>query len=341
MDHHPTEKPLYTLGIDLAKASLVACLLDPAGKEIKPPTEFDNAPAGLRKLLAWMTDAQATRVVFESTGVYGKKLILALDGSVASLHQLNPKVISRRAATSIQTKTDQADARAIAKVGFDLALTEPKTLQNAAIRFDPAIEDLALWLSEFHRVTLNAAALANQIKTAECNPTPAAKRLCKDLHREFKRVRERKAEVAKIMDEAARKADAQSMDLLTSIPGIGDATAATLVCRIINIKRFASPDALKGYLGMYPRRRQSGKYEAPSRMATHGCALVRHMLWNCAKVATRFNPACMETYERLKKNGKHAASCYGAVARKLLHIVYGVLANQKPFSHQLSSPQPA
>ncbi|MCC6428810.1 MAG: hypothetical protein IT435_18555 [Phycisphaerales bacterium] len=69
------------------------------------------------------------------------------------------------------------------------------------------------------------------------------------------------------------------------------------------------------------------------RSATHGCKLVCHMLWNCAKVAARFNPDCKSLFDRLKAKGKHAAACYGDVARKLLHLVFGVLKHQQPYKN--------
>jgi transposase len=277
-------------------------------------------------------------VVFESTGVYGKRIIHALDAVVASLHQLNPRIIRRRAASSIQTKTDHADARGIAKVGHDLALTDPTVLEHARVRFDPAFEDLSLWLTEFHRLSMNAATLKAQIKSIEHHTAPDAKVLLKRLNRELLQAERRKEQVSALMDKAAQKADAPTVELLASIPGIGRLTASTLLARIVSIGRFGSPDALKGYLGLYPRRIQSGKYEAPARMATHGCKLVRHMLWNCAKVAARFNPQCKALFERLRAKGKHAAACYGAVARKLVHIVFGVLKRQQPFESVVINP---
>ena len=35
--------------------------------------------------------------------------------------------------------------------------------------------------------------------------------------------------------------------------------------------------------------------------------------------------------EKIKKNGKHKMAIIGAVMRKLIHLAYGVLKNQKPF----------
>jgi len=85
---------------------------------------------------------------------------------------------------------------------------------------------------------------------------------------------------------------------------------------------------------MYPRRRQSGKREARSHMATHGNKLMRHMLWNAAKSAARHNPVCKELFDRLVAKGKTEPAAYGAVARKLVQSIYGVLKNKTMFQIQ-------
>lgn len=324
----------FTLGLDLAKDSLVACLLDADGREVKPLADFDTSAAGLRRLIRWLVDPGATRVVFESTGVYGKRVISALDGAAVSLHQLNPRIVKHRTASAVQTKTDQADARAIARAGHDLALTDPRVLEHARVRFDPAVENLALWLGEHHRLTMHIASLRVQIQSLGYHTAPATKALLARRRRELKETRRRKAEAAALMDQAALAADPERLALLRTIPGIGHVAAAAVLCKVGDGRRFESADALKGYLGLYPRRVQSGKHEARARMATHGPALIRHVLWNCAKVAARFNPDCKSLFDRLRAKGKHAASCYGAVARKLVQIVYGVLKNQRPFTPQ-------
>lgn len=331
MTESTVPQPSFTLGVDLGKDALVACLLDGRGGEVKPPTEFKTTPAGLRKLVKWMVEPARTRVVFESTGVYGKRLIIALDHIVASLHQLNPKIVKRRAATSIQTKTDHADARAIARVGHDLALTQPEVLLHATVRFDPLMEDLALWLAEFQRVSSTVSTLKVQIQTVECNPAPAAKAILARMRRELAQAERRKEEVCELMEAATVRADAAREKLLRSIPGIGPVGAAALLCKVGDVRRFESADALKGYLGIYPRRIQSGKHEARSRMATHGSDAVRSALWNCAKSASKCNGRCVALYERLSAAGKHAASCYGAVCRLLVQLVYGVLKSHQPF----------
>ena len=111
------------------------------------------------------------------------------------------------------------------------------------------------------------------------------------------------------------------------------ATATTLAV-VRDIGRFDSADALKAYLGIYPRRNQSGKRERPLHMAHHGNALMRHVLWNAARAAVRVkhpgNPF-RELHDRLRKKGRTYGYAIGAVCRKLVQVIYGVLKSQTPF----------
>jgi transposase len=47
-------------------------------------------------------------------------------------------------------------------------------------------------------------------------------------------------------------------DLLDSIPGIGQTTAALLLAEIVNIKQYKSARQVAAYAGLVPRERRSG-----------------------------------------------------------------------------------
>ena len=94
-------------------------------------------------------------------------------------------------------------------------------------------------------------------------------------------------------------------------------------------------------MGVYPRRNQTGKTERKSRMATNGNKLAKHMLWNAAKAAARVKHAgnpFRALYDRLKAKGKSAAAAFGAVCRKLVQVIYGVLKSQTPFQFPAQVP---
>jgi transposase len=125
---------------------------------------------------------------------------------------------------------------------------------------------------------------------------------------------------------------------LTSIPGIGDATAAILVAKIIDIDRFASPEHLVGYFGIFPEEHSSGvdKKGRPLPpgtmvMSPRGNDLVRAYLWMATLSGLRSNPALRALYRRLKAKGKRGDVAVGHCMRKLLHLVFAVWKTGKPF----------
>jgi transposase len=125
---------------------------------------------------------------------------------------------------------------------------------------------------------------------------------------------------------------------LTSIPGIGDTSAAVLVAKIIDIDRFATPDDLVGFFGIFPEEHSSGvdKKGRPLPpgtlvMSPRGNDLVRGTLWMAAMAGLRGNPALRALYRRLRAKGKRGDVALGHCMRKLLHLVYAVWKTGKSF----------
>jgi transposase len=128
---------------------------------------------------------------------------------------------------------------------------------------------------------------------------------------------------------------------LITIPGIGEASAAVLVAKIVDIDRFETADNLVGYFGVFPEENSSGvdKHGNPLppgtlRMSPKGNDLVRHYLWNAARVGIRFNPALRALYRRLKTKGKRGDVAIGHCMRKLLHLVFAVWKTNRPFNER-------
>lgn len=131
-----------------------------------------------------------------------------------------------------------------------------------------------------------------------------------------------------------------------SIPGIGLLTAAVLVAKIVSLDRFATPEKLVGYFGVFPQEQQSGVDPegnplpgTKQRMSPKGCDLVRRYLWNAANTAIQHNPAVRDLYARLRANGTRGDVALGHCMRKLLHQVFGVWATDHPFDEQRSQPR--
>jgi transposase len=125
---------------------------------------------------------------------------------------------------------------------------------------------------------------------------------------------------------------------LSSIPGIGAATAAILTAKMVSSERFATPGHVVAYFGILPEEDSSGidkdGHARPGRhthMSRKGNDLVRKYLWNAAKTAIRCNPAVRALYQRLRARGTRGDVALGHCMRKLLHLAFAVWKTGKPF----------
>ncbi|HKB35505.1 MAG TPA: transposase, partial [Gemmataceae bacterium] len=123
-----------------------------------------------------------------------------------------------------------------------------------------------------------------------------------------------------------------------TITGIGPATAAILVAKIVDLDRFATPESVVNYFGIFPEEDSSGvdKQGRPRppgtmRMSRKGNDLARAYLWNAARAAIGHNPAVRALYRRLRAKGTRSDVAKGQCMRKLLHLVFAVWKTNRPF----------
>lgn len=129
--------------------------------------------------------------------------------------------------------------------------------------------------------------------------------------------------------------------LLTTIKGIGPATAAAIVAKVVSIDRFATPAQLVSYFGIFPEEHTSG-YDRQGtpippgsmHMSRQGNDLVRRCLWMAAQTAALHNPAVRTLYARQKARGKRGDVAMGHCMRKLLHLVFAIWKTGRAFDPQ-------
>jgi transposase len=319
---------MHFFGIDVSSDHLDTVLIDADGTALRPPRRYPNTTRGILRLLADLPQPDSTVVLFECTGVYGKRLEALLPGRVAMLCPANPKVIKNAALSMTATKTDTVDARAIAEAARCLYQSKREVLDRYNLD-EPPNADLECWLTEYDRLRKAMVRLKQQREALRHHPAAVAKTLRRRYTRDLERLQRQQDQARR---EIARLADSEMVRLIASINGIGTLTAAAVARRIRSIDRFESADKLKAYLGRYPVHKASGKRAGRARMAKHGDRLVRNLLFNCAKSAARWNPACKALYDRLIEKGHNAVYAWNAVMRKLVQIIYGVLKSGTPWN---------
>jgi len=119
---------------------------------------------------------------------------------------------------------------------------------------------------------------------------------------------------------------------ITSIPGIGAVLGASILAEIGDISRFSNPKKLTAYAGLDSTVHQSGQFTGTrSRISKRGSTYLRRAIWSAAALARKHNPVLSDYYQKKIQEGKHPQAALGACARKLTHLIYYILKEQKPF----------
>lgn len=150
--------------------------------------------------------------------------------------------------------------------------------------------------------------------------------------------------VGMVSDVDFPKTVRESIALLEAMPGIGFMTAATILAEIGDFSRFHSPKALVAFFGIDPSVNQSGKFNGDrNKISKRGTRLGRRVLFTAALGSIRttskgdpINPILRDYYQNKCLNKKKKVALV-AVMHKLLHYIFAVLRDQKPF--EFRSPE--
>lgn len=126
--------------------------------------------------------------------------------------------------------------------------------------------------------------------------------------------------------------------LITTVPGIGVITGATILGEIGDINRFSNPAKLVAYSGIDASVSQSGESSSTNnKMSKRGSPYLRKALFQAALVASNCDPVFKAFYQKKRAEGKHHLTAIGAVARKLCYIIHAILKSNCTYEVKLQS----
>ena len=121
------------------------------------------------------------------------------------------------------------------------------------------------------------------------------------------------------------------VQLLVTIPGVGDLLGLTIASEIGDVSRFASARKLVGYSGLTPRVYQSGEKSRTGKLSKTGSTMLRWAAIEAAQQAWRPNNPWHQLYRDVKERcGGKGNPAKAAVARKVLIAAWHVLALEQP-----------
>ena len=314
------------VGIDIAKKKFdVAVLL---GERVKSGT-FHNTADGFAVFGRWLTKLGVGNVhaCMEATGTYGEELALYLHRTGHVVSVVNPAKIKGFAQSELsRTKTDKTDAALIAR--FCRAMS-PEPWQPP----EPEVKQLQALVRRLDELQGMLNQERNRFDTADDIVKHSIADVIAVLEERIEQVRRL------IRDHIDGNPDLRNKrDLLESIPGIGPTTSAMALAEFGDVTRFRDARRMASFCGLTPRHRQSGSsVRGKSMLSKTGSARIRKALFMPALAAIRYNPVIAAFRARLLANGKPRMVIVGAIMRKLVHIIYGVLKSGKPFDPAIAA----
>jgi transposase len=315
-----------TLGIDISKLKFNLCLIQKSGK-LKHKV-FPNTTTSFEQLREWLSKQGVERVhaCLEATGTYGEALSLYLHQAGHTVSVINPAATKAFAQSRLsRTKTDRVDAELSARFcraqlppAWTPPAVEVRELQALVRRLESLIE---MRVMEENRLS-SGISIESVRESLEEHLAY--------LNEQIKRTEEL---IRKHID--ANPTLKKQSQLLDSIPGIAETTAALLLAEITDITQYRSAPQVAAYAGLVPRERQSGSsVRGRTRLSKIGNARLRRALYFPAITALRCSPFFQAWAEGLQERGKSKMSVICAVMRKLIHLAYGVLKSGKEFDPQ-------
>jgi transposase len=301
-------------GIDTAKDKLDIAVHDRPCR-----LQVDNSGAGFKRLMRALREAGVTRVGIEASGGYERGVVRHLRTNGVVVLVLQPAQVKAFAKLHLRrAKNDAIDAALIA------ACTA--ALDPAERDVDTRLEPLADQLTFIEQLEEDIARLKTRLEHI-CDL-----RLRGLVTRDIARLKARRAaELLKIVKAIRQHADlAIRLDLIHSVPGIGERTALAILLRLPEIGQVTREQAA-ALAGLAPFDQDSGRSHGQRHIAAGRARLRRSLYAAALPAAFHWNPALKALYGRLLARGKAHKAALVACARKLLIYANTVVSRGKPW----------
>ena len=323
------------MGIDVSAKELAVAFKVP-GRPVEEQV-FANTAEGHRKLVKLAArSGLPVRACVEWTGSYSLDLGIALATSPGvEVMMANPRTTKKFVeATRVRAKTDRVDALGlleyVERMAF-VAWTPPSELLFA----------LRTVTRRIHQLTTVRTGEKNRLAAAKATKkTPNV--VMEDIEETIDALDKR---IERLSEEAVRLARsdagiAADLDNLSSIKGVGEATAVVVVAELAVLPVDMTADQVVAFVGLDPRTRESGSsVRSRGAITKRGSSRLRGALYMPALAAVRFEPAVKEFYERLTARNKPALTALTAVMRRLLATMWTLLRSKQRFDGDKFRPK--
>lgn len=338
---------MFYIGADVSEKSSYIYVTDGNGKKIESqqiPTDKDGYRQYFKK---WI--GKHVKVAVEAGG-HSRWIHDTLKKLGISVYIVNPNKVKLIAKS--KKKTDKVDAICLAKL---LRIDELPERVYVAEGDSRELRDL---LRSRHQLIASTTCLMNHLrgmlrqegiklkKNAFKDESTfpgllANKSVPKHLHPIITSYEKTIAEIRKqrkSLDDVIAEYENKDIELLKSVPGIGEVASKTTYAAISTVKRFKRAKQLTSYCGLVPSVFSSGERADYGHITREGRSEVRHVVIQGVRALLRSTNSdgkpLKKWYERIARR-RGSKTAVVALARKLVEIIFYVLRDRKPYNPQL------
>lgn len=332
-----------TIGLDLGERRHRVCVLDEQGKVV----EEGNLNNDRTSLAGWGGRYQGALVVMEA-GAHSPWISRYLEGLGFEVIVSNPRKV--RAIYQDQRKRDRRDALMLARIGrMDRALLYPvrhgsEQAQQDLMRIKLRDSLVRARVGLINSVRFSLKSLGYQVanpsserfhKVALEGLPEAVQEIIAPSVQALAELTGRIAVLEREINELVRRKYPAAL-WLQQVPGVGALTALYFVLKIEDPTRFEKVRDVGAYVGLCPRRDQSGGSDPQLRISKCGDVYLRRLLVSSVQyILGPFGPAsALRDYGlRLAADGTPRARkrAVVAVARKLCVLLLSLWKNQTAY----------
>lgn len=328
------------VGLDLGDKFSEMCVMERSTGEITEQGRLRTTPAGLEQRFG---SSEPMRIAME-TGPHSPWVSRQLEGYGHEVVVANARKL--RCITESDRKSDRNDAEWLARLArLDVEVLSPVRHRGAQTQAD--LELLRARGAQIRARTLLVNHVRGVVKAAggrmrQCSTRsfqrkaheqipgalmPALEPLIESIAGMTERIKQ----LQRRLEEVARSRYPQH-ELLTQPSGVATLTAMGFMLTIEDPRRFRRNRMVGAYLGMVPRRSQTGQRDPQMRITKAGDREVRRLLVMAAHYT--LGPFGTDSdlrrwgLERMKRGGKNAKKCaVVAVARRLAVLMLSLWKN--------------
>jgi transposase len=314
------------IGVDVCKAQL-DIHLDGLSQTVSISNTFESIQEWIETLSKLSQNHQIKLIICEATGGYEALMVTLLKTSQFPVHVVHANKVRHFAKSiGILAKTDKIDCHLLSQYA-KVFRPQPDEAENP-----PEVKTLQLYIKRRQQLIKQKVEEVNRLDKL------LPDWLTNSIKVHVAWLEEKITESDRMIKEYIESVPTlqNTIDLLTSIPGVGILTAATVFSSIPNIGTVPQK-SLTTLIGLAPFNRDSGKI-FKKRSIYGGRKDIRSALYMATVASLIHNPFLKSFYDKLKAKGKPSKVAIVACMRKLLMLLNAVAKRQSPWINYTKNP---